>query len=57
MPRRKRAFKQRRKIRHEQTEGTPNDTEVRLLSKGFVPQETKFGTPFRGKNKVIIAQS
>jgi hypothetical protein len=35
---------------------TPNEADVRLLSKGFVPNETKFGTPFKGRNKIIIVE-
>lgn len=29
--------------------------EIRLLQEGHVPQETKLGTAFRGKNKVIVS--
>jgi len=29
--------------------------EIRLLEQGFVPDESKLGTKFRGRNKVIIA--
>jgi hypothetical protein len=37
------------------TETVANEQEVRLLEKGFTPDETKLGTPFKGKNKVVIA--
>lgn len=29
--------------------------EIRLLEQGFIPEESKLGMPFKGKNKVIIA--
>lgn len=28
--------------------------EIRLLEQGFLPEETKIGTKFKGKNKIII---
>jgi len=30
--------------------------ELQLLEKGHVPEESKLGEPFRGKNKIIIAR-
>lgn len=29
--------------------------EINLLKEGFVPQETKVGTKFKGKNKIIVS--
>jgi uncharacterized C2H2 Zn-finger protein len=29
--------------------------EIRLLEQGFVPDESKLGMPFKGRNRVIIA--
>lgn len=29
--------------------------DIKRLQEGFVPEETKVGTKFRGKNKVIIS--
>jgi len=29
--------------------------DIKRLASGFVPEETKVGTKFRGKNKVIIS--
>ena len=31
-----------------------NVKDISLLKQGFVPEETKVGTPFKGKNKVIV---
>ncbi len=33
----------------------PALNEIRLLEKGYMPSESKLGTPFKGKNKIIIA--
>ena len=30
--------------------------EVKLLEKGHVPNETKMGTEFKGKNKVLVTK-
>lgn len=30
--------------------------EIRLLEHGFVPKQTKIGTEFKGKNKIIIGK-
>ncbi len=29
--------------------------EIRMLQKGHVPDETKMGSTFRGKNKIIVS--
>ena len=29
--------------------------EIKLLEQGFIPEETKLGTKFKGKNRVVIA--
>ncbi len=29
--------------------------DIKLLEKGFTPEETKVGTKFKGKNRVIIS--
>lgn len=50
------ARKRRARIRKRRVSGkTANELEVRLLDKGYVPKETKLGTPFKGRNRVIIA--
>ena len=33
----------------------PALNEIRLLEKGFLPEESKLGMPFKGKNKIVIA--
>lgn len=30
--------------------------EIRLLEQGYVPSKTKFGSEFKGKNKIIVAK-
>ena len=30
--------------------------EVKLLEKGHVPAETKMGTEFKGKNKIVVSK-
>ncbi|MBI5332442.1 MAG: hypothetical protein HZB65_02630 [Candidatus Aenigmarchaeota archaeon] len=30
--------------------------EVKLLEKGHIPQETKMGTEFKGKNKILVSK-
>jgi len=29
--------------------------ELRLLEQGYVPDETKLGMPFKGKNRIIVS--
>ncbi|MBI5060931.1 MAG: hypothetical protein HZB67_01310 [Candidatus Aenigmarchaeota archaeon] len=29
--------------------------EIQLLERGFLPEESKLGMPFKGKNKIIVA--
>jgi|GEM_PF-3269914 len=36
------------------SKSTKGNQDIKLLRKGFQPEETKLGTPFRGKNKVVI---
>ena len=31
--------------------------ELRMLQQGHVPIETKFGVEFRGKNRIVVAES
>jgi hypothetical protein len=31
--------------------------EIKMLEEGHTPLETKFGVEFRGKNKVVVAES
>ena len=31
-----------------------NAKDVKLLQEGFVPNHTKLGKPFKGKNKIIV---
>jgi hypothetical protein len=33
-----------------------NQRDIALLEHGWSPQETKFGEPFKGKNKIMIAE-
>lgn len=32
------------------------EREIRLLEQGYVPEKTKIGSEFKGKNKIIIAK-
>ena len=43
-----------RKIEHSEFDNT-NKRGVALLRHNWIPEETKFGEKFRGKNKIIIA--
>jgi len=35
---------------------TSNHRDVALLEHGWAPEETKFGEPFKGKNKILISE-
>lgn len=40
---------------HSELEKT-NQRDIALLEQGWSPEQTKFGEPFKGKNKVLIVE-
>ncbi len=42
-------------LRRHSKKHTDNLAEIRLLQQGHLPLETKMGSGFRGKNKIIVA--
>ncbi|MBI2583168.1 MAG: hypothetical protein HYW25_00740 [Candidatus Aenigmarchaeota archaeon] len=47
---RKRAVKNKARAR----KNHKSSKDIRLLQEGFIPEQTKMGTPFKGKNKIIV---
>ncbi|MFC2142910.1 C2H2-type zinc finger protein [Candidatus Aenigmatarchaeota archaeon] len=47
-------FKNKRSLKIHGRQHIKAYEEIKLLQKGYTPDETKIGTKFKGKNKIII---
>ena len=50
----KRSFKNKKALRIHGRRHIKAFEEIALLKKGYTPDETKIGTKFKGRNKIII---